>query len=190
MVALMLVIFSCSTKEKNDYTKINKSKVNNSEMPRDEIHKSFRNMEPLAPSKENVDKSVIDKMNKLENELTQGSNDTSKMLIFADYMIAGHQIDKGIYYYNKILDIDPNRDDILLQLAIVYSNQHKFPEAIDVTKKMLKINPNNKIALYNLGALNATIGEKEIAKNIWQDIVTQYPKSKMAEKARQSLKKL
>ncbi len=184
-IAVVYSFPSCSSEEKSGY-----KKIKNNEMPKDEIHQKLKSVDPAVPSKENVDKSVVDKMKNLENELTRGSNDTSKMLEFADYMIAGHQIDKGIYYYNKILEINPNRDDILLQLAIVYSSQHKFSEAIDVTKRMLKINPNNQIALYNLGALNATIGEKEKAKTIWQSIVTKYPNSEMTKKAKQSLKRL
>ncbi len=170
-----------------EYKRVN---IQTKEIPQDEIHKKFAAQNSAAPSKENVNKSMIDKIRNLEHELNNGSKDTVKMLELANFLVAGHQPEKGILYYNKILKINPKRDDVLLQLAIVYANQHKYSDAIIVTKKMLKNKPENQIALYNLGALNATMGEEEKAKTIWQSIVKKYPNSQMANKAKQSLKRL
>ena len=190
IVVVILSIVFFSTGEKSNSPVENNALTNKDKMPNDEVHQNINSLDSQAPTKENVNNDVVSKMNILEKEFQSGSTDTVKMLELANMLTAGHQIEKGIIYYNKILEIDPNRDDVLLQLAFVHSNLREFSKAIDVTEKMLKINPSNKIALYNMGALNATIGKKDLAKTIWQDIINKYPNSEYAEKAEQSIKKL
>lgn len=188
IVVLSIVFFSSGEKTNSGIE--NRPIVKKDKMPNDEVHQKNNSLDSQAPTKENVNNDIVSKMNILEKEFANGSTDTVKMLELANMLTAGHQIEKGLIYYNKILEIDSNREDILLQLAFVHSNLGEFSKAIDVTEKMLKNNPSNKIALYNLGALNATIGQKDLAKSIWQDIINKYPKSEFAEKAEQSIKKL
>ncbi len=185
--ALNLFFYGCKkTESSGEYKAVTKT----SKIPNDAIHKNIMGTKPTEPSKENVDKSIIEKMKNMEKQVENNPKDTSKILEVANFMIAAHQIQKGIFYFKKILKIDSKRQDILLQLAIIYANQKKYLKAITVTQNILKINPANKIALYNLGALNATLGKKEKAKNIWENIIKQFPNSDMSEKAKQSLKRL
>ncbi|MCP5063685.1 MAG: tetratricopeptide repeat protein [Ignavibacteriae bacterium] len=189
IVVILSIIFFSSSEKSNSKIE-NKPIVNKDKMPNDEVHQNINSLDSQTPTKENVNNDVVSKMNILEKEFNSGLTDTVKMLELANMLTAGHQIEKGIIYYNKILEIDSSREDVLLQLAFVHSNLGEFSKAIDVTEKMLKINPTNKIALYNMGALNATIGKKDLAKSFWQDIINKYPNSEFAEKAERSIKKL
>ncbi len=188
IIILGFIFYNYSTQPDKIYTKVAKKTDNN--MPNDEIHKNINNFNAQEPSKENVNRSIVHKMEMLEKELKNGLKDTVKILEYANLLVAGHNIDKGILYYKKILEIDSQRDDVLLQLAFAYSSKNDFNNAINVTKKMLNINPNNVIALYNLGALNATIGKKELAKTTWQKLINKFPNNDITDKAKQSLKRL
>jgi len=190
IIVLIVGVIYYSSKSEQDkvYTKV--KKISENKMPNDAIHKNINNLDAQKPSKENVNSNVIHKMEMFEKEFNKGVRDTVKMLEYANLLIAGHNIDKGILYYKKILKVDSKRDDILLQLAFAYTSKNDFNSAVDVTKKMLDINPNNVIALYNLGALNATIGKKDLAKTIWEELIDKFPNNDITEKAKESIKRL
>jgi len=190
IVVVIVAIVFFSSVEKSSSTNEEKTTLRKETMPNDEVHQNINSLDAQAPTKKNVNNDVVSKMNILEKEFVNGSTDTVKMLEYAGLLTAGHQIEKGIIYYNKILEIDPKRNDVLLQLTFVHSNLGEFSKAIGVTEKMLKNDPSNKIALYNMGALNATIGKRDLAKSIWQDIITKYPNSEFAEKSKESIQKL
>ncbi|MEE9432425.1 MAG: tetratricopeptide repeat protein [Melioribacteraceae bacterium] len=190
IVVVILAVVFFSSDEKSKLQVENRSILNKEKIPNDDIHNGIISLDSQTPTKDNVNNDVVSKMKILENEFASGSTDTVKMLELANMLTAGHQIEKGIIYYNKILEIDSKRSDVLLQLAFIHSSSGEFSKAIDVTKKMLIINPSNKTALYNLGALNATIGKKELAKSIWNDILNKFPNSEIAEKAKNSLTRL
>ena len=59
-----------------------------------------------------------------------------------------------------------------------------------VLNKILSIDRNNLDAIYNLGAVSANMGDKEKARQLWTRIVKDFPKSQLAQKAKDSIAQL
>ena len=65
--------------------------------------------------------------------------------------------------YNRVLNIDPNHLDTLINLGIVYINLNENKMAIICSEKVIKINPDNFNAYNNLGIALKGLGETEKA---------------------------
>ncbi len=195
IVLFVIVIVVIVMIDSND-TNTNNPKItedinrNGTVMPQDSIHKGLTAPGSAAPSESNVKKSVFEKMKKMEEAVKNNPNDTLKIKEYAEFMAAAHQPEKAIIYYNKILQKDPKRIDILLDLTSIYFGLKKFSEAEKVTNNILKINPKNSAANYNLGVLKAVEGKKEEARKIWQSVISKYPNTNAARMAKNSLEKL
>lgn len=159
-------------------------------MPNDDIHKSLGNTGEEQPSGENVITDIRTKMNDMGDYVRVNPNDTAKVKEYADLLAAAHNPQKAIELYNSILEKDSKRIDILSQLARVYFIQKKFDDARSTIKKIIKIDPENVEALYNLGVIAANEGKTEQAIDYWQNIIDKYPNSETAKLAENSLKKL
>ena len=164
--------------------------VSGQQIPNDEVHKGLQNPMDGNPSKSNVSQEVYEKMGRLKKEVEANPNDTLKMREYADFMAAAHRPDEAIIYYNKILKVNPRRIDILFDLSMIFYGRQDYQKAEDYTNRILSSDKNNTQALYNLGAIAASKGEKDRAKSIWTNLITNYPGDEAAELARSSLNKL
>lgn len=175
---------------KNTDPKIPAGNIENEPMPNDEMHKGLQNPVGGNPSKSNVSQEVYQKMDKLKKDVEANPRDTTKMREYADFMAAAHRPDEAITYYGKILKINPQRNDILFNLSMVYFSRQDYDKAEEYTSRILKNDKNNTQAMYNLGAIAASKGEKERAKVIWNKLVSDYPGDEAAQLAKSSLEKL
>ncbi len=60
------------------------------------------------------------------------------------------------YYFERVLEINPNRDDIYHKLGIHYMNNDQPNRALESYSKAIQLNPNNADAYYNMGYMNTT----------------------------------
>jgi tetratricopeptide (TPR) repeat protein len=183
VIALIaLVLF-----DSKNQPEISDLKSSSDQMPNDEIHKGI---EGKTPSAGNVSESFKQKMNDLKEQVEANPNDTAKVKEYADLLSASHKPDEAIEQFESILAKDGKRIDILLPLVYLYFTKQNIPKAEEYTKRVLAINPNHAQAHYNLGALEATKGNSDKAKEIWEMIVKKYPNTEAAHIAEQSLKQL
>ena len=164
------------------------SKVNTNQMPQDKIHSELQN--PQAPGKNNVMAGIMQKMDELKMEVEAHPNDTLKIRQYADFLTEAHQKDQALIYYKKILNINPRRVDILYTVAYLNYVGKDFNAAEKNLNKILSIDKNNVNAYYNLGAIAVSQGNKAKAEQIWEKLVMEYPKSPIAQKAKDSIKQL
>jgi tetratricopeptide (TPR) repeat protein len=99
-------------------------------------------------------------------------------------------MNEAIPHYEKILTINPKRSDIRFSLALIYFNQRDFNKCDEENEKVLSYDPQNQMALYNLGAVAATQGLKEKAKEYWNKVITINENTETAQLAKESLAKL
>lgn len=187
-VAVIVILFVLSND--NSTPESATENIENQEMPNDEVHKGLQNPVDGNPSKSNVSSDVYKKMDMLKKEVDANPNDTSKMRVYAEFMAAAHRQDEAIVYYQKILNIDPKRNDVLFNLSIIYYTRQDYDNAEKYTSQILKNDKNNTQAMYNLGAIAASKGQKEKARNIWNELISKYPDDETAELAKSSLEKL
>ena len=179
----IIVIFSTTSNDEGLPTE----QVNpHSEMPNDEVHKNLED----APGSGNVKSSAREKLELLEDKYNENPSDTANAQEYARMLAAAHQPEKAVEIYEGILSSDENRMDVRFELATVYYNLQKYDEAKEQLQIALNYDPNNLEAKYNLGAIEASQGNKEKAKEYWTDIVENHPESDVANIAKSSLQRL
>jgi tetratricopeptide (TPR) repeat protein len=184
-VAIFIVV------EIQDKSDSNQSPVTNDQtMPNDDVHKQLKNQGTTAPDKENVSEDYKKKLAELEQAVNKNPKDTIALRNYADYLTASHKMDDAIQYYEKILAINPERSDIRFSLAIIYFNKQNFDKCNDENEKVLAYDAQNQMALYNLGAVAATQGLIEKAKDYWNKVISINSNSETAQLAKESLSKL
>ncbi len=164
--------------------------IENQQLPNDQIHKGLTNPGGSNPSKSNVSKEFYDKMDMLKKEVDANPKDTAKIKQYADFIAAAHKPEQAIPYYEMILKVDPERDDVLFSLSMIYFTRQDYTKAEEFTNRILHNNKNNTQALYNLGAIAASKGDKARAREIWTNLISSYPGDEAAELAKSSLEKL
>ena len=179
ILVLLLVVFTQKNNNKPD------KDITSQELPNDDIHKGLKNGE--TPNKSNVSADVMLKMEELKKGAEENPYDTLKLKEYADFLTEAHKPDEALKYYQKILKIDPKRTDILFALSFIYYNKQDYDKSEEYTNRILSYDKNNPLALYNLGAISATKGDKNKAKDIWKGIITKYPNSEAAKTAEKSL---
>ena len=179
VVIILLIVSQTGTTEKSS------SDIANKEMPKDDVHKNLMG----DPSGANVSQEMKKKIDELKKSVEANPKDTLKMREYADFL-AAHKPDEALLYYQKILDIDKNRKDIYFGITFVYYNQGNLAKAEEVTRKMSAMFPDDPMVKYNIGAIEATKGNKDKAREIWTKLIQDYPNDKTAELAKNSLNKL
>lgn len=164
--------------------------MNNEQMPDDDVHKQLMNQGSNTPGKQNVSEEYRKKLSELENAVNENPSDTVALRKYADYLTASHKMNEAISYYDKILEINPKRADIRFSLAIIYFNKQDFAMCQEENEKVLEFEPKNQMALYNLGAIAATKGNKDKAKEYWNKVISIDSNSETSTLARESLSKL
>ncbi len=159
-------------------------------IPQDKIHQGLKNPIAQKPSKSNVLPSIMQHMNQLKKAVEKNPRDTAKLKEYADFLLSAQMSDRALYYYKEILKINPRRIDILSSVVFIYFSQNKLDNAEKYLNKILSVDKNNVDALYNLGAVSANKGNRIKAKEYWQKIITNFPKSPLAQKAKESMSQL
>lgn len=183
IVVIALVIM---TSGGNPSTPSSPNISNQSEMPNDDIHKNLGN----APGSGNVSPEFKEKMARLKTGYESNPADTANALEYARLLAAAHKPDEALEIYNNILQRDPERTDIRIELATVYYNLQNYTEAKKQIESVLAKKPNSPDVQYNLGAIEASLGNSERAKEIWEKVITEHPNSEAAKIARTSLQNL
>ena len=163
---------------------------NEQSMPDDDVHKPLLNQTITPPSKENVTDNFCKKLAELKSAADENPKDTVALKNYAEYLAAGHKVDEAIEIYKKLLLIDPKKSDIHFELSVIYFNKKDLIKAESENNKVIAYDPDNQMALYNLGAITATRGNLEMAKNYWNRVIKINPESKTGILAKESLEKL
>ncbi len=146
---------------------------------------------PLAqPSKFDVSKKFLSKVNLLKKAIKNNPKDTLSMREYADLMSVAHNPKVANKYYLKILKIDRRRVDILFSLVSNYYRLRNIREAKKFNEKILRISPNDIGALYNKGVFLFTEGKIKQAEKAWKYLIKKFPNSPAAKLARQNLKRI
>lgn len=184
-VITTLIVISRSNSSKETV----KGDITQKQMPKDDVHKNLSTQQQ-NPTSANVNQEVFKKLEVMKKLADAKPTDTLKIREYADFLSAAHKPDEAIRYYEKILSIDKKRKDIYLSITLDYYNLNKLDKAEEVTRRMLQIFPNDPMANYNIGAIEATKGNKEKAREIWNKLINNNPADKISELAKSSMSKL
>ncbi len=186
ILAAILIIILVVLVITNNKTKNEPVKPITGEMPQDEIHKGLKGADG-APSKSNVAPEFLKQLETLQKAVEDSPNDTLKIREYADFLAQAHKIDEASLYYEKILRKYPKRTDLLFSMAYFNYIGQKFDKVDAYLNRVLKVDPANLDAKFDLGQLAAAQGKTAEAKKIWQEIVSKYPNNPLADKAREAI---
>jgi tetratricopeptide (TPR) repeat protein len=186
---IVVVLFLIVVSNQSGSDEVVKETVSNEgKIPEDDIHQPLGAGE--QPSKDNVSEGFKHRIDVLKKAIEENPNDTTSLREYADLLTAAHMSEEAIGYYNEILQIDPNRVDILFSVSFIYYSLGDMNNSEEFTSRILANDPDNANALYNLGAISATNGETEKAKQIWTKLAEQYPDKEIGIRAKNSVEKL
>lgn len=171
----------------NIFTSDNPSGTSNSQMPDDAMHQSMRGK---MPSRDNVDKSAMQKLQELEKEVEANPNDTLKMKKLSSYYAVGHQKEKAISLLEKILAKGPNRIDILQALTYMEYSQKNFSKAESYNNQVFKLTNGSLESQFNIAVIEEGKGNKDKAKKLYQSLLKNNPNTDIAKMAQAAIDRI
>lgn len=186
LLLIIIIILYLSTGSNNSSSKLTSSNVAENNLPDDQIHK---NLGTQQPGKSNVNSDVLKKLDDMKKLADTEPADTLKIREYADFSLAAHKPDEAIKYYRKILNINKKRKDILESLTLAYYNKGDLKNAEETILQSLKLFPDDPESKYNLGAIEATKGNFDKAREIWTKLIQKYPNTQISDLAKNSLDK-
>ncbi len=139
------------------------------------------------PSKKNVNEAFGQQVQRLQLSVEKHPDNVFHLAMLARLLMDGHQAGDAITYFERAVRVQPKNDSLLLDLSVCYSVVNKYDAALSVTDRLLQHNPANLTALYNKGALLATLGKTADAGRAWKKILNAAPESEEARKAKAGL---
>lgn len=187
LLLIIVIILYFSSQSNNLPSKLTSSNIAENKLPNDEIHK---NLGTQQPGKSNVNSDILKKLDELKKLADSEPQDTLKIREYADLLLAAHKSDEAIKYYNEILDINKKRKDILQAITLAYYNKGDLTKAEETIRQTLRFFPDDPESNYNLGAVEASKGNYDKAREIWKKLIDKYPQSEISDLAKNSLNKL
>jgi len=83
--------------------------------------------------------------------------------------------ERARYYYDKVLEIDPNDLDTKANLAVTYVTSQSPMQGIGMLREILEVDPSHERALFNLGLLSITSGQLDRAVERFSTLLANYP---------------
>lgn len=81
-------------------------------------------------------------------------------------------------------DMEANGYQVLAALGNTAAANHNSTEAMDYYQKSLRLKADNPQVLYDMAALCESSGDSETAKELWGQIIMNYPNTELAQQAK------
>lgn len=140
---------------------------------------------------------VHNTLERLKERVAEDSTDVVAMDSLAMmYSIAGSNDKARKYYhmqrryYERQLQQNPGNNSIKVELAKSYYATQNTRQAIDLLNEVLSEEPTHAFALFYLASIHEQLQHKEMAGDLWQKIVDNYPGTEMAQVAEQRIHEL
>ncbi|MBR9998851.1 MAG: tetratricopeptide repeat protein [Cyclobacteriaceae bacterium] len=89
--------------------------------------------------------------------------------------------EKARYYYQMILEEQPERFDVRNKIAMTYISSANPMQGIMMLRQILEEDPGNEMAIYNLGTLSIQSGQYDRSKEYFEELVRLNPKNLQAQ---------
>jgi tetratricopeptide (TPR) repeat protein len=156
---------------------------NGAQMPDDEIHKGMAG----KMGKNDIKPQYYITLDSLRLEFEKNPSDTATAFKYAQYLTAGHGAKKAVKVFDKLLEIYPNSERVLLAATYSYYQSGEFNKADESLTKIHKLNPKDFTSYFNLGLVKLAKGDTTRAISIWKEIVQKSPNSEEGKAAKEAL---
>lgn len=170
--------------------------VNREPEPVNATANQMSSQENEAPSMAMM-QDVHNTLERLKERVAEDTTDVVAMDSLAMmYSIAGSNDKAQKYYemqrryYQRQLEARPDDNTAKVELAKTYFATQKTKEAVELLEAVLEEEPTHAFALFYLASIHERLQHKEMASELWQRIVDNYPGTEMAQVAEQRLHEL
>ncbi len=194
VIVLAIVLMDKSSTESETKT------VATTEMPNDAIHQGARGKmpndaihgkaNPNGPSKADVLPQYYKRLDSLATAFAANPADTALGLEYAHYLAAGHQMDKALGVYDKLLKAAPKSKSILMEASYLSFQEKNFDKSQSFIEKIIQLDPNDMNARYNKGLILFFKKDTVNAVKIWKDVARKSPKSEEGKLSANMIKEL
>lgn len=101
-----------------------------------------------------------------QEQIIATPNDARVYVFFGSFLSMTGQFDEAIRMFERALELSPDKQSILLELASVYVNQGEIEEALEIVDYAVGLAPGNREAIRLYAVLTFMIGETETAEEI------------------------
>ena len=118
-----------------------------------------------------------------DNAVRVSPNNIAALHSKAYYLQNHDRIDEAIEIYEQIIEIDSAYADAYLNMGILYILQERVPIALDQFNALVEIDSTHALAHFYVGRSWELIGDKEQAKQAYQNAIKWSPSMKRAQEA-------
>jgi cytochrome c-type biogenesis protein CcmH/NrfG len=147
-------------------------------------------VEAASPSATNVRPDIQQRMMRLGARLRENPDDVATLAQLA--MLAGnaHQVSLADSLYGRYTLLRPDERQPYLDHASLLARDGQYDAARRVMNQMLSRHPGDAEALYNLGAIEANLGNVSAARNFWEQVIQSNSDATLTDLARSNLARL
>ncbi len=143
-----------------------------------------------GPSAANVREDYYKRVDDLKEIVEKDPSDLESALELARLLRDGHRAEESIKYFNMYLKANPTSVNAMLDLSVSHFMIGDRDKAMQLTQKILSIEPDNATAMYNLGALYASEDKFDKAREVWEKLIDTHPGDDNAARAREAIERL
>jgi len=146
-------------------------------------------IETMSPDHAGSTEGVEAQIHALTASAVDEGTDPQALLRLARLQHDGHDPDAAADTYERYLELRPEDRQVWLDLANALAAAGRWGDALSASQRLLQIVPDDPAALYNLGAVQATLGRIDEAKTAWHAVMAG-PDPDLARLAVESLERL
>lgn len=126
----------------------------------------------------------------LKERVAKDSTDAPAFMRLGDLYFQIGRFEQALGYYNGAARANSASAEAWTQVMHSAFQLGKFQVALNACDQMLSINSDDTEAMYNKGAILASMGNREEARKVWETLVSQYPNDPESQRASESLQQL
>ncbi len=112
---------------------------------------------------------------RLKDALNKKQNFADALYLMSQLSAGESKADEALQYSLEALKIAPNDINVLTQTGLLLYGKRAYQDAITVLQKALEIDQNNQNVAYFLALSLRDAGNKELAKNIGEELIKRNP---------------
>jgi Flp pilus assembly protein TadD len=126
----------------------------------------------------------------LEGALIKKPGHTPVLMNLAKLEEEKGRFDDAAKHLKEIVDQESGNLEAKLELGRVLFQRGDVQGALDQTQAILKVQPGNPDALYNMGAIYGNLGNATLAREYWGRLIALAPQSESGKRAQRMLPQL
>jgi len=130
------------------------------------------------------------RLSDLQAALDADPNDTLALSELSGIWLTAHQPERGLELSLRWRDAAPESVSAWLQLVTAYGVLERWDEAYEANVRLLELAPDHRLAMLNMGTIQANRAQPEEARRWWSRVIEEAPGTSEAEAAAQSLGQL